>query len=68
MVSIAKMKLSLKMQGLYLYTLKTGHKYGNMLSILNKLTLPKELQNCATNNVFWTKSKKTTITKQKIQT
>jgi len=54
MVSIAKMKLSLKMQGLYLYTLKTGHKYGNMLSILNKLTLPKELQNIVTNNVFLT--------------
>jgi len=30
---------SLKMLGLYLYTLKIGHKSCNMLSILNKLTL-----------------------------
>jgi len=35
-----------------------------MLSILNKLTLQKELQNCVTNN-FGTKSKNTTTTKQK---
>jgi len=36
--------LDLKMLGLYLYTLRIGHKSGDMLSILNKLTLPKELQ------------------------
>jgi len=36
---------------LYPYTV-IGHKSCNMLSILNKLTLQKELQNIATNNVF----------------
>ena len=42
------------MLGLYLYTLTTGHKSCNILSILNKLTLKKEfvLQNFVTNNVF----------------
>ena len=54
----------LKMLGLYLYTLIIGQKSCNMLSILNKLTLQKELQNCVTNN-FGTKSKNTTTTKQK---
>ena len=34
----------LKMLGLYLYTLIIGHKSCNMLSILNKLPLQKELQ------------------------
>jgi len=34
----------LKMLCLYLYTLRIGHKSGNMLSILNKLKLQKELQ------------------------
>ena len=43
------------MLGVYLYTLIFGYKYCNMLSILNKLTLQKELQNCVTNNVFWDK-------------
>ena len=33
-----------------------------MLSILNKLTLLKQLQNFVTNNVFW--DKKTTTTQQ----
>ena len=56
---------SLTMLGLYLYTLIIGHKSCNMLSIINKLTLQKELQNFMTNNVFWTKSKNTTTTKQK---
>ena len=55
----------LKMLGLYLYiTLLIGHKFCNMLSILNKLTLQKELQNFVTKDVFWTKSKSTTATKQ----
>ena len=40
------------MLGLYLYTLKTGHKSCNMLNILNKLTLQKELQYFVTNGVF----------------
>ena len=44
--------LSLKMLGLYLYTLKLGHNSCNMLSILNKLTLQKEMQNSVTNNLF----------------
>jgi len=34
------------MLGLYLYTLIIDHKSCNMLSILNKLTLQKELQKC----------------------
>jgi len=42
----------LKMLGLYLYTLIIGHNSVNMLSILNKLTLKKELQNFVTNKVF----------------
>jgi len=53
------------MLGLYLHTLKIGQKYCNMLSILDKLTLQKKLQNLVTNNVFWTKSINTTTTKQK---
>jgi len=43
---------SLKMLGLYLYTLIIGHKCYNMLSILNKLTLQNKLQNFETKNVF----------------
>jgi len=45
----------LKMLGLYFYTLTIGHKFCNMLSILDKLKLQKELQNVVTNNVFWDK-------------
>ena len=46
------------MLGLYLYTciLLIGHKSHNMLSLLNKLTLQKKLQNYVTNNVFWGKN------------
>jgi len=40
------------MQGLYRYTLIIGHKFCNVLSKLNKLTLQKELQNFVANNVF----------------
>jgi len=56
------------MIGLYLYTLIISHKYCNMQSILNKLTLQKQLQNVVTNNVFLDKktNKNTTTTKQKI--
>ena len=57
----------LKMLGLYLYTLLIGHKSCNILSILNKWKLSKELQTFVTNNVFLTKSKNTTTTKQKIK-
>jgi len=44
----------LTMLGVYLYTLVI---ICNMLSILNKLTLQKELQNFVSNIVFWTKLK-----------
>ena len=36
------------MLDLYLDTLRIGHKSGNMLSILNKSTLQKELQHFVT--------------------
>ena len=46
--------MDLEMIGLYLNTLISviGHKFSNILSILvlNKLTLPKELQNFVTNS------------------
>ena len=48
----------LKMLGLYLYTLIIIHKFSNMLRILNKLTLYKELQTFVTNNVFLDKKVK----------
>jgi len=57
----------LKMRGLYIYTLKIDHKSCNMLSILNKVTLQKELQSSVTNSVLWATSKNTTTTKQKIK-
>ena len=44
--------LLLKMLDLYLYILIIGHNSCNMLSILNKLTLQKDLQNYVTNNVL----------------
>jgi len=55
------------MLGLYHYTIIIGHKSCNMLSILNKLTLQKKLENFVTNNVFFDKKVKTTTTKQKIK-
>ena len=51
--------VSLKMLGLYLYTLTISYKSSNMLRILNKLTLYKELQTFETNNVFLDKKVKT---------
>jgi len=48
-------KFTLKMLGLYLYTLTISHNSCKMLSILNKLTLQKDLQNIVTNNVFMDK-------------
>jgi len=61
---------SLKMLGLYLYTLIIGHKSCNMLGILNKLIMLKELQTIVINNVFLDKKSKntTTTTKQKNHT
>ena len=47
------------MLGLYFYTLLISHKSSNMLRILNKLTLYKELQTFVTNNVFLDKKVKT---------
>ena len=43
---------TLKMRGLYLYTLKISLKSCNMLRILNNLTQQKKLHNLVTNNVF----------------
>jgi len=48
-------QLQLKMLGLYLYTFIISHKIGKMLSILNKLTLQKDLQMFVTNSVFMDK-------------
>ena len=42
----------LMMLGLYLHTFIIGHQSCNMLSILNKITLQKDLQNVMTNNVL----------------
>jgi len=55
------------MLGLYFYTLIIGHKSCNtcMLSILNKLTLQKELQTISTKNMFLDKKNNTTTTKEK---
>jgi len=47
------------MLGLYLYILIISHKSYNMLRILNKLPLYKELQTSVTNNVFLDKKVKT---------
>jgi len=47
------------MLGLYLYTLIIGHKSCNLLKMLNKLTLNKELQTLVTNSVFLDKKVKT---------
>ena len=60
-------RTSLLLPGLYLYTLIIGHTSCNILSILNKLKLWKELQTFVTNNVFLDKKVKTTATKQKIK-
>ena len=57
--------MTLKMLGLYLYTLKIGQKSCNMLSILKKLLLQKELQTLWQIMYFWTKSKNSSSTKQK---
>ena len=55
------------MLGLYLYTLRIGHKSGNMFRILNKLTLQKELQHFVTNNVLLLFFDKTIIKKTQQQ-
>ena len=55
------------MLGLYLYTLIISHKSGKMLSILNKLTLQKDLQNFVTNRVFMDKKSKNTKKNQTLK-
>jgi len=56
--NIERNVIALQMLGLYLYTLVIGHKSCSMLSILNKLTLHKELQkNCNKACVFGQKVK-----------
>jgi len=62
------MPYELKMLGLYLYTLIISHKSSNMLRILNKLTLYKELQTFVTNSVFLDKKYKHNNNKAKNQT
>ena len=56
------------MLGLYLFTLTIGHTSCYILSILNKLTLKKEWQTFATNNVFLDKKVKTQQNKTKNKT
>jgi len=56
---LSKTYVILNKLGLYINTLKIGHKSCNILSILNKLSLQKKLQTYVTNNVFWTKKVKT---------
>ena len=43
---------TLKMLGLYLYTLILSHKSCKMLKMLNKLTMQMDLHYVVTNNVF----------------
>ena len=62
--SVNPYTVSLKMLGLYLYTRIIGHTSCNMLSILNKLKLQKELQIFLTNNVFLDKSRNRTTKNQ----
>ena len=51
-VEMNSIDVHLKMLGLYLYIPIIGHKYCNMISILNKLTLQTTLDHSVTNNVF----------------
>ena len=52
------------MLGLYLNTLTINHKFCSMLSILNELTLKKELPNFMTNYVFLDQKVENATTKQ----
>jgi len=54
------------MLSLYHYTLIIGHKSSNVLSILNKLILYKELQTFVITNVFLDKKVKTQQQQNKI--
>jgi len=53
----------LKMLGLYLHTLTTDHISCTSLSILNKLTLQRKLQNFVTNKFLDRKAKEQQNTK-----
>jgi len=55
------------MLGLYLDTLIIGQNVCNIFSVLNELTLQKELHDFETNSVFGQKCKNTATTKQKIK-
>jgi len=59
---------TLNMLGMYFYTLIIGHKSCNMLSIKDKLTLQRELQNVVTNNVFLDKTQQQQNKKSNIKT
>jgi len=63
-----KLKILLKMLGLYLYILKFSHKSCNILSVLNKLALQKELQIFVTHSVFLDKNQKHDNNNKKYQT
>ena len=56
------------MLGLYLCTLRIGHKSGNMLGILNKLTLQKELQYFVTKHVIFDRKLKQQNKKSNMKT
>jgi len=58
------------MLGLYLYldTLIIGHTFAKSISILNELTLQRELQNNITNYVFLDNNKKQHNNKTENQT
>ena len=56
------------MLGLYLCTLIISFKSCNVLSILNKLTLPKKLQIFVTNNVFLVKTQQQQTKQSNIKT
>jgi len=52
------------MLGLNLDTLINGHNYCSMISILNELTLQKEIANNYVNNALWTRKLKHNNKKQ----
>jgi len=59
--------LHLKLLDLFLDTIIIGHKLCYMLSILNELTLQKEIHNFVTDNVFRTKKAKPQQQQQNIK-
>jgi len=55
------------MLGLYLYSLKFGHKSCNILSLLNKLTLQKKIAKFCDKNVFFGQKVKSQQQNKKIK-